>query len=159
MRRRMRILLWLLAAAGVLFLLSRFAFKPCVVIGESMAPTLRPWDLCLMVRVYAYQPRRGDVVMFRTADDPPIYFIKRVIGLPGETVGVSNGVVQLNGVPLAEPYVAGGSFLCLAPTNIPPQRVFVMGDNRAEDGMETWYGLVATRLVVGRMIWHWRWKK
>lgn len=159
MRRRTRILCWLLGVVAVLFLLSRFVLKPCLVIGESMAPTLRPWDLCFMLRAYAYRPQRGDIVMFRTADDPPIYFIKRIIALPGETVAVSNGVIQLNGAPLAEPYTTNRSRWTLAPTNIPPDRVFVMGDNRAEGGTETWYGFVATRLIVGRMLWHWRWRK
>jgi len=158
-RRRTKILCWLLAVVVVLFLLSRFVAKPCVIVGESMAPTLRSWDLCLMQRVYRYQPRRGDVVMFRTADDPPIHFIKRVIALPGETVAVSNGVVQLNGASLAELYKTINSDWSLAPTNVPPGRVFVIGDNRAEGGTETWYGFVAMRLVIGKLIWHGRWKK
>ena len=145
--------------AFVLFLLSRFVAKPCVIVGESMSPTLRSWDLCLMKRVYQYLPQRADVVMFRTADDPPIHFIKRVIALPGEIVAVSNGVVQLNGAPLAEPYSTVNSDWRLASTNVPPGRVFVLGDNRGENGTETWYGFVATRLVIGKLIWHWRWKK
>jgi signal peptidase I len=159
MRRRTKILCWVLAVVGVLFLLSRFVAKPCVIVGESMSPTLRSWDLCLMQRVYHYQPRRADVVMFRTADDPPIHFIKRVIALPGETVAVSHGVVQLNGSSLAESYTTINSDWQMSSTNVPPDRVFVIGDNRAEGGTETWYGFVATRLVIGKLIWHWRWKK
>jgi len=112
-----------------------------------------------MQRVYHYQPRRGDIIMFRTADDPPIHFIKRVIALPGETVAVKNGKVQLNGAPLTESYATNNSDWDLAVTNVPPGRVFVMGDNRGEGGTESWYGFVATRLVIGRLLWHGRWKK
>jgi len=99
------------------------------------------------------------MVMFRTADDPPIHFIKRVIALPGETVAVSNGVVYLNGAPLREPYATNNSIWTLPPTNVPPGCVFVMGDNRAEGGTETWHGFVATRLVIGKLLWHGRWKR
>jgi signal peptidase I len=123
-----------------------------------MAPTLRSWDLCLMQRVYHYQPRRGDIVMFRTADDPPVYFIKRVIALSGETVAVSNGVVHLNGAPLAESYSTRNSDWSFVATSVPPGRVFVVGDNRGESGTESWHGMVATRLVIGKLIWQWRWK-
>lgn len=159
MKRQMRILCWLLATVAVLFVLTRFVAKPCLIVGESMAPTLHSWDLCLMQRAYQYQPRRHDIVMFRTADDPPIHFIKRVIALPCETVAVSNGVVQLNGQPFAEPYAANSPHWNIALTNVPPDRVFVMGDNRAEGGTETWHGFVATRLVIGKLIWQWRWKQ
>ncbi len=158
MKRRTKILLAMLAVAAAMFLLTRFVVKPFVVVGESMSPTLRSWDLCLMQRVYQYQPRRGDIVMFRTADDPPVYFIKRVIALPGERVAVHCGAVQLNGAPMPEPYTTANSDWEFTVTNVPPGRVFAMGDNRAEGGMETWRGFVATRLVIGRLIWHGRWK-
>ena len=157
-KRRTKILLWLLACVAVLFLLARYVASPFVVVGESMSPTLYSWDLCIMQRIYHYQPRRGDIIMFRTADDPPIHFVKRVVALPGEAVAVSNGVVRLNGMPLPEPYTTANSNWDLAPTNVPPGRVFVIGDNRAEGGTETWYGFVATRLVIGRLVWHGRWK-
>lgn len=158
MKRRTKILLWVLAVAAGLFLFTRYVAKPFVVVGESMAPTLHSWDLCIMQCVHRYQPQRGDIVMFRTADDPPVHFIKRVIALPGETVAVEKGRVQLNGAPLAEPYATNNSDWDLAVTNVPTGRVFVIGDNRAEGGTETWHGFVATRLVIGKLVWHGRWK-
>jgi len=158
MKRRAKILWWLLGCAAAAFLAARYVASPFVVVGESMSPTLRSWDLCVLQRVYHYQPRRGDVILFRTADDPPVHFIKRVIAVPGETVAVSCGVVQLNGAPLPESYTTASSNWDLAPTNVPPGRVFVIGDNQAEGGTETWRGFVATRLVMGRLIWHGRWK-
>jgi len=158
LKRRTKVLLWLLALAAGMFLFSRYVAKPFVVIGESMAPTLHSWDCGVMQWVRQYEPRRGDIVMFRTADDPPIHFIKRVIALPGETVAVNDGVIQINSVPLREAYSTAYSDWNLSPTNVPPGRVFVIGDNRGRGGYETWHGFVATRLVIGRLIWHWRWK-
>lgn len=138
--------------------MTRFVARPCVVVGESMVPSLRPWDVCLMRRVYRYEPQRGDVVMFRTVDDPPLFFIKRVVGLPGEKVSVEHGEIRINGAPLAEPYTPVKSDWSMAATNVPAGRVFVIGDNRAEEGRMTWRGCVATRLVTGKMVWHGRWK-
>ena len=81
-----------LAAMGVILL---FVVKgigaPAVVFGESMWPTLRPWDVCWMRRSRPYAPARGDIIMFRTVDDPPLRFIKRVIALPGETIAIQTG--------------------------------------------------------------------
>lgn len=158
MKRRTKILVVLLCIAAGLFLLTRFVVKPHVVFGESMAPTLRTWDVCFMARSYRYEARRDEVVMFRTADDPPLYYIKRVVALPGETIAVERGVVILNGKPMAEPYSTANSLWDMPPTVVPAGRVFVIGDNRAEEGGATWHGLVATRLVTGRLVWHWRWK-
>src|SRR5664280_2307312 len=104
MKRPAKQLLWLIVLGAGLFLIAKFVVKPYVVVGESMTPTLKSWDLCLMRRVYHYQPQRGDIVVFRTADDPPLYFVKRVIALPGETISIKGGIVGINGVPLTEPY-------------------------------------------------------
>ena len=84
MKRRAKSLLWLVAAGLGLFLVIKFVAAPYVVVGESMTPTLKSWELCVMQRVRHYEPRRGDIVVFRTADNPPLYFVKRVIALPGK---------------------------------------------------------------------------
>jgi len=147
------------AVAVVLFCVVRFVAMPCVVVGESMAPTLESWDFCLMARVHRYQPRRGEIVMFRTTDDPPLYFIKRVIGLPGETVAIEHGVAKVNGEPFDEPYTTANLTWEMKPVTVPTDKVFVLGDNRDVGLDQTLHGLVAIRLVKTRMLWHWRWKK
>jgi len=159
MKRSAKRLLWLIAIGVGLFLITRFVVKPFVVVGESMTPTLRSWDLCLMRRVYHYQPRRGDIIVFRTADNPPLYFVKRVVALPGETIVIENGVVSINGAPLPEPYTTVNSSWQLEPTPVPPGKIYVMGDNRDLPREDYVLGLVATRLVQDRMVGHWRWKK
>ena len=159
MKRPVKRLLWLIAVGAVLFLITRFAVKPFVVVGESMTPTLRSWDLCLMQRVYHYQPIRGDIIVFRTADDPPLYFVKRVVALPGETMAIESGVVNINGVRLREPYTTTNPDWQMDPTLIPQGKVFVIGDNRTVDFDIAFHELIATRLVQARMLWHWRWKR
>jgi signal peptidase I len=96
--------------------------------------------------------------MFRTADHPPLRFIKRVVALPGETIALSNGVVWINAVSLAEPYTTLNPSWELPATNVPPGRVFVIGDNRAVPMDGAVVGLVATRLVEARMVASWRWR-
>jgi signal peptidase I len=160
MKRYAKRLLWLIVVCVGLFLITRFVVKPFVVVGESMTPTLRSWDLCLMRIVRHYEPKRGDIVVFRTADNPPLYFVKRVIALPGEKVAISNGVFLINGAALAESYTTLNPDWQRETTTLPADKIFVMGDNR-ELPLEYYPvpGPVATRLVQAHMIWHWRLKK
>src|SRR5258708_6175734 len=112
MMRHAKRLLWLLAIGAGVFLVVEFIVTPHIVYGDSMSPTLKTWDFCLMQCVRHYEPRRGDIVVFRTAEEfdkrgrplPPLYFVKRVIALPGETVSIERGVFKINGAPLSEPY-------------------------------------------------------
>jgi signal peptidase I len=159
MKRRAKSLLWLLVVGVCAFLVVKFVATPFVVVGDSMSPTLKSWDFCLMQRVRHYEPRRGDIVVFRTADDPPLYFVKRVIALPGETISIKRGVFQINGKPLAEPYTMVNPDWQMEPTLLPAGKVFVVGDNRDFEREEYVQGLVATRLVRARMLGHWRWKR
>ena len=159
MKPRARALLRLIIIGVCVFLIVKFVAAPYIVVGDSMTPTLKSWDLCVMPRVYHYQPRRGDIVMFRTADDPPLYFVKRVIALPRETIAIEHGVVRINGVTLPEPYTTVNPEWQMEPTPVPQNKVFVVGDNRDLPEEEYVLGLVATRLVKARLLGHWRWKK
>ncbi len=153
---KIRLAAWGCLLAGLVIVL-KFVLLISVVVGESMSPALKPWDFCVLRRTSAYPPQRGDIVMFRTADDPPLYLIKRVIALPGETIQITRGIVHLNDQPLPEPYTTPNTDWTLPAMTIPPGKVYVIGDNRRHDG-ETWHGLVATRLVKGRLLWRGRWK-
>jgi signal peptidase I len=74
-------------------------------------------------------PARGDIVAFTVPDHPDLVFLKRVIGLPGDTVNEVDGVVTVNGTPLDEPYTIGDK-RTLGPWVVEQDHVFVMGDNR-----------------------------
>ena len=159
MKRRIKSAVWGGVVVLCVFLVVKFVVGPFVVVGDSMSPTLKSWDLCLMRRVYHYEPQRGDIVVFRTADDPPLYFVKRVIALPGETVSIDRGIFMINGQPLVESYTKVNPGWQMEPTVAPAGKVFVCGDNRDFAREDYVQGFVATRLVQDRMIGHWRWKQ
>jgi signal peptidase I len=158
-KRRVKSVVWGGIVVLGVFLVVKFVATPYVVIGDSMSPALKSWDFCLMRRVRHYQPRRGDVVVFRTADDPPLYFVKRVIAVPGETISINHGVFMINGKPLPEPYTKANPGWQMESIAVPAGKVFVCGDNRDLEREDYVQGLVATRLVQAWMIGHWRWKR
>jgi len=158
-KRRARVLLGLALTALAASLIFKFVITPYVVVGESMTPTLQHMDLCLMQRVWGYRPQRGDIAVFRTADDPPLYFVKRVVALPSETISIRAGAVEINGAVLPDQYTRINPEWEMPPTLVPRDQVFVIGDNRTVALDETVHGLVATRLVKARLITHWRWKR
>lgn len=152
MKRRTKVVLGVAAAAALLSFVANLFVRPSVAFGDSMSPTLEPWEICLLQRVRHYQPRRDDIVMFRTSDDPPLYFIKRVVALPGESVVIEHGVITANGTALDTPRLAPE--WDLEKTVLPEDKILVAADNP-----DYGYGIVATRLVQARLLWHWRWKR
>jgi len=148
-----------LGIVATLFVVERFVLSSTIVVGRSMEPTLLPWDYCLALRVHPYHPHRGDIVTFRDNSEPPQYFIKRVAGLPGETIAISNGVVNINGNPLPEPYTTINPGWQLPPTLVATNKIFVLSDHRTEAFEDYVQGAVAIRLVKSRVLWHGRWKK
>jgi signal peptidase I len=98
--------------------------------GSSMEPNLHDGEYVIVNRVmYRLQsPQRGDVVVFQREGQRE--FIKRIIGLPGETIEVRGGRVLVNGIALNEPYIAQPSGYSMEPRQIGPNEYFVLGDNR-----------------------------
>ena len=159
MKRRAKIALGLLVVVVLLALTARFVVTPYIVYGDSMLPTLHSWELCVMARTHRDKPKRGDIVMFRTADAPVLHFVKRVIALPGETVAIDRGVVMIDGKSLDEPYTTRNLSWDMAATVVPAQKVFVLGDNRDVPLDDTVHGIVAARLIEARLLGHWRWRQ
>jgi signal peptidase I len=121
--------------------------------GFSMRPTLQDGEY-ILVNKLAYktgEPHRGDIVVFIFPVNPQEDLIKRVIGLPGETVSVHNGVVSVNGVALKEPYIASppaydGDWV------VPQGQLFVLGDNRNDSRDSHQWGLLPVENVIGRAV-------
>jgi signal peptidase I len=134
-----------------------FIARAFTVDGPSMLPTLHSGERLLVDKVtYRFRPpQRGDVIVFRFPGDPRQYFIKRVIGLPGETIHIKDGVVLVNGRVLQEEYTASPILGQYGPYLVPSNHYFVLGDNRnnSEDSRSERVGFVDRRLVVGRALW------
>lgn len=104
-----------------------------------------------------HTPKRGDVVVFHSPQDERVDFIKRILGVPGDTIKVQSGYIYLNNVKLEEDFVndpgqvLGGRFLHEnVEVNVPPGQYFVMGDNRNHSSDSREWGFVTTNGIVGR---------
>lgn len=141
---------------AVAVLIVTFIAQPFVVDGTSMEPSLVDGER-LIVDKMSYRvgaPARGDVVVFRFPADRRERFIKRVIGLPGETVSIRDGKVLVNGRALTEAYLADATFGEYGPVRVPRGRLFVLGDNRANsrDSRYPEVGMVSDRDLVGKAV-------
>jgi signal peptidase I len=116
-----------------------------------MEPNLHT-DQRLIVEKVSYKihpPRRGDIVVI-DVDGLEVPLIKRVIGLPGETVEVHDNTVYINGQALHETYLSHVTQHDYGPTEVPTDHVFVMGDNRNASNDSRYFGSVAFEQVIGR---------
>lgn len=145
-------------AAAVLIPFRMYIAKPFVVEGASMSPTFETGDYLIVdeISLALRPPERGEVVVLRYPHDPTKHFIKRVIGLPGETISIEDGAVTVtpkNGQPLTlnEAYVELESKASSSAT-LGPDEYYVMGDNRAGSYDSRVWGPVPRRLIVGRAL-------
>lgn len=118
--------------------------------GQSMEPNLHDGEYVLIDKVsYAlHSPERGDVVVFVRPGERD--YIKRVIGLPGDTVEVRGGQVLVNGVVLDEPYLSQPMHQEIGARQVEPDRYFVMGDNRNNSSDSRSFGTISAKDIVGR---------
>jgi signal peptidase I len=146
-----------IVAAVVLALLIRtFIFEIILVDGWSMLPTLEDRD-----RVFVYKtgyligkPQHGDVIIFKTPEDPHTNYVKRLIGLPGDKVKIENGVVYVNEERLEEPYILEPPYNDYAEVIVPEGTFFALGDNRngSRDSRDYHVGFVPMKNLVGKAI-------
>lgn len=134
-----------------------FIAQPFVVSGSSMVPTFDDGDY-LIVDQLSYEldsPERLDVVVFKYPKHPQTFFIKRIIGLPGETITIDNGQIEIanesnpEGFILEEPYVDEFSFESLSIT-LSEDEYFVLGDNRQKSSDSRVWGPLDKSFIVGR---------
>ena len=172
----------MLTALAIAVVIKTFLLQPFWIPSESMLPTIEVNDR-VMVNKLAYQwgePQRGDVVVFRDPREEEVDesipeavirsvleavgirtrgredLIKRVIGLPGETVEVRNNQIVVNGTPLDEPYLPEVFMPDEPPITLGPAEVFVMGDNRNASFDSRRFGPIALDDLIGEafvVIW------
>ena len=153
---------WLITigiALAVVLIVQIFLVKVYSIPSASMVHTLEVGDRVIVSKL-STDPGRGDIVVFnRPPNDPasspddPEVLIKRVIGLPGETVDSREGKVYVDGRLLNEDYLAEGTFTQIdAPIKIPAGHILVLGDNRQVSKDGRFFGPIAKTLVVGRAV-------
>ena len=142
----------------VVFLLMRFYFYPWFTVRQtSMLETLHNGDVVVVSRMYSMHKdfQRGDIIVFYLRDKKDgegEYLVKRIIGLPGETVEIHNGVVYINGHVIKEPYVVHKDSSNFGPYTVPPGKLFVLGDNRPASRDSRFFGAIDESSVVGRVV-------
>ena len=150
---------WVMIAGGALlvaFVIKTFLLQAFYIPSLSMAPTLKVNDRVLVNKLSydLHDVHRGDLVVFESPPNEGSQtkdLIKRVIGLPGETVESRDGQILINGQVLEEPYlepdVTTGP---LEKTTVPAEHLWVMGDNRANSRDSRFFGAIPESLVIGR---------
>jgi signal peptidase I len=136
-----------------------FIAQPFVVHGESMDPTFDQGQYLIVdeISYHLGSPKRGDVAILRYPQNPGTFFIKRVVGLPGETIKIEGRNVTIyndefpEGFLLDEPYIEYQSNNRLE-KKIPEGNYFVMGDNRAKSSDSRVWGTVPEKYMVGRAL-------
>jgi signal peptidase I len=129
-----------------------FLAQATIVYGQSMEPNLSERQRLIIDKVSfrVHPPRRNDIVVISLPNMEEM-LVKRVIGLPGETVAVRNGVVYVNGEPLPEPFPHQLGYQTMEPVVLGPLNYFVLGDNRENSNDSRSFGPVKRENIVGRV--------
>ena len=129
-----------------------FLAQATVVYGQSMEPNLRPHQRLIVDKLtYRFRaPGRNDIIVL---DLPGVddMLVKRIVGLPGETIEIRDGIVLVDGRELAEPFPHDMGHTYMAPTTLGALEYFVMGDNRDNSNDSRSFGPVKRDAVVGRV--------
>jgi signal peptidase I len=163
MSPRMRSLIGWVVFVAVVVLVSTaaraYAIQTYFVPTTSMTPTLMPGDR-IVVNKLSSTVHRGDIVVFHdppTDHGGPAVLVKRVIGLPGETISSQGNTVLIDGKPLAEPWLVTLQGQCLessqhiVSTKIPPDHYFMMGDCRGDSEDSRYWGTLAGSYMIGKV--------
>ena len=142
-----------LVLAIILYILIDSVMARVRVDNISMQPTLQPGEF-ILVNKFEYklgEIHRGDIIVFHYPLNPSEDYIKRVIGIPGDSITVSNTRVMVNNQTLTEPYISAppqysGSW------QVPEGKVFVLGDNRNQSSDSHSWGFVPSENIVGRAL-------
>ncbi len=161
--------------ALLIFLAVRSAVQNFKVEGQSMLPSLESGQYIIVNKLAYAQfdlgmfdflpffdagedstrhlfggPDRGDVIVFQSPQDAKRDFIKRVIGVPGDTVEIRDGVVLVNDEPLMEPYISGQTNCPCGPWTLDEHEYFVLGDHRNNSSDSRAFGTVPEKNIIGK---------
>jgi signal peptidase I len=147
----------LMLSVLIAMLIILFLYRPVRVEGTSMMPSLYDQER-LFINQFSYKfggdIHRGDTVVFWFPGDTTKSYIKRVIGIPGDTVAIRSGTVILNGKALEEPYVPPDyrDEMSLPEQKVPPNSYFVLGDHRISSSDSRMWGDVPRKYFYGKAV-------
>ena len=149
-------------AVLVAVLLRAFVVQTFFIPSASMEPTLMIGDRIIVSKLsyHLHDVHRGNIIVFKRppaencGGEPVADLVKRVIGLPGETISSRGNQVLINGKPIAQPWLPKGTVLgpAITPTKIGANAYFVMGDNRTNSCDSRMWGTVQGKLIVGHVV-------
>ena len=139
--------------AVVIFLGLQATIQSSVVLGSSMEPNFETGQRLIANKViYNFDEiKRGDVVILRPPTNIDVDYIKRVVGLPGETIEIKNRLVYINGVPMAEPYILESPRYTMKKLQVPQGYYFVLGDNRNNSNDSHIWGSLPKENIIGKV--------
>ena len=150
-------LLYVVVVVGITFLIIHYVGQRTYVSGSSMENTLSDGDNLIVDKItYRFSdPKRYDIIVFPYQYEDNTYFIKRIIGLPGETVQIVDGTIYINGEVLDESYgreVMKNSGMAADPITLGDDEYFVLGDNRNDstDSRDPSVGKIKRNQIIGR---------
>lgn len=144
-------------ALGIAVVLRTYVVQSFYIPSGSMEPTLMPGDR-ILVQKMGYHLARFDMVVFHRPPDMRYEIkykdlVKRIIGLPGDTISSANGEVYIDGKPLAEPFLPRGTVTTGIRTQVIPKGYyFVMGDNRTDSLDSRYFGPISAKWIVGKVV-------
>ncbi len=155
LRETVEFLIWLAFILLLSFLIIKFVCVRSIVDGSSMFPTLSDGDNLIVEKVTYYRrdPARYDIVVFELRDEPGVHYIKRVMGLPGETVTISEGCVFINGEKLEDDLYGAAPIipdLRFESCTLGEGEYFCMGDNRNHSNDSREIGPSRKEQIIGR---------
>ncbi|HOK80171.1 MAG TPA: signal peptidase I [bacterium] len=162
-KRKKEILSWVWAIVFVL-ILRQFFVQAFVIPSESMKPTLKIHDRLLANKIIykIRQPHRWEVIIFKYPEDPSKYFVKRLVGLPGESLIIKNGSVYINGKSMQQPEYVSTPLYYYSDIDalygvheeikIPDSAYYVLGDNSINSRDSRYWGFVPSKNLVGEAL-------
>lgn len=146
-----------IVGVAVFVIVYLFIGQPLEITGTSMEPTLDNGEMIIAEKMTSRLDKleRGDIVVFKQPENPNIFVIKRIVGLPGETLTLSEKSVYINGSMLEEDYVKTHQALLTAQDKdieIPQNSYFLMGDNRANSTDSRKWGPISEQDIVGKAV-------
>lgn len=153
-------ILYIGLAIGLAALVQAFIIRPFIVSGNSMDPIIENKEYLIIdeVSYRTRQPRRGEVIVFRSPPEPKKYYIKRIIGLPGDTVTIDNKKITISNKDHPDGFVLDESFIVhhkqgnSLSTPVPENSYFVMGDNRDASYDSRNWGPLPKEAIRGRVL-------